>query len=108
MSKETYLDLCDMMGNEPLEEEMPIDLEDFPELIQQCFHIYSLLQDEWEGMGGTYLGKNYTIIFSLFTLYKLDYEETLIVLATIQYIDSVRSNIIAEKQKASKKSPPPQ
>jgi hypothetical protein len=50
------------MGTEPKEEDMPIDLGDFPPYIQYIFNVYNMLPDKWEGMSGTYMGKDYGIL----------------------------------------------
>lgn len=103
MTKETYFEMCEMLGEEPIEAEIPVDPNDFPPLVQQCLTIYSLLEDRWDSMGGGYLGKNYSIIFNFFELYEVDSIESLLMLEFIQHIDAIRSKIVAEKIKA--KSP---
>ena len=65
MTKEAYFEMCDMLGSEPIEEEIPLELDDFPELVQQAFVIYGMLSDIWEGMSGSYLGKDYSLLFDL-------------------------------------------
>lgn len=92
-----------MLGSEPDEDEAPPELDDFPSIIQQVFTVYGMLSDIWDPMGGNYLGKDYGILFNLFNLYSItEREEQLLAAEFIKYIDSVRSNIIYEKQKASK------
>ena len=103
MTKETYFEMCEMLGEEPIEAEIPVDPNDFPPLVQQCLTIYSLLEDRWDSVGGGYLGKNYSIIFNFFELYEVDSIESLLMLEFIQHIDAIRSKIVAEKIKA--KSP---
>jgi hypothetical protein len=103
MTKEAYFEMCEMLGSEPLESEIPLELEDFPDLVQQAFVIYSMLSDIWEGMSGTYLGKDYSLLFDLFELYSIDTkEEKLLSTDFIKHIDSVRSKLLSEKQKATK------
>jgi hypothetical protein len=99
MSKDTYFDMCEQLGQEPVESEIPVDLEDFPLIIQQCFKIYWVLKDCWDPMGGSYLGKEYSIVFELFKVYEVEQEEEkLLMLDTLQYIDKVRSDIIRSKK----------
>lgn len=103
MTKEAYYEMCEMLGSEPVEEEIPLEIDDFPELVQQAFVIYSMLSDIWEGMSGSYLGKDYSLLFDLFDLYGLESkEEKLLAADFIKHIDSVRSKLISEKQKANK------
>ena len=32
MTKEAYFEMCEMLGSEPLESEIPLELDDFPDL----------------------------------------------------------------------------
>lgn len=103
MTKEAYFEMCEMLGSEPLDEEVPLELDDFPWLVQQAFAIYGMLSDIWEGMSGSYLGKDYSLLFNLFDLYGIDSaEEKLLATDFIKQIDAVRSKILYEKQKATK------
>jgi hypothetical protein len=101
MSKDAYFEMCEMLGQEPLEEEIPVDSGDFPALVQQTLVIYSLLEDRWDSMGGGYLGKNYNNVFDFFSLYEIFKEEAILVLEFLQHIDVVRSKLVAEKIKAT-------
>lgn len=101
MTKDTYFEMCEMLGEEPLEAEIPIELSDFAELVQQCFVMYGILSDTWDSMGGNYLGKDYSIIFNLFDLYQIsDPSEKLLSLELLQHIDNVRAKLISDKIKA--------
>ena len=103
MTKDAYFEMCEALGSEPVESEVPLELEDFPELVQQAFVIYNTLADIWDPMGGNYLGKDYNIVFNLFELYSIEArEEKLLTMEILRRIDYVRSKIISEKQKASK------
>ena len=62
MTKEQYLMMCEQLGNEPIESEIPADFADFPYEVQEAINIFSILPDNWEGMSGTYLGKDYSIL----------------------------------------------
>jgi hypothetical protein len=104
MTKDAYFEMCEMLGQEPLEHEIPVEVSDFPELVQQCFVIYGMLPDRWDSMGGGYMGKDYGIVFQLFDVYNIvDNEEILLCLDFLQHMDGVRQKLIAEKIKA--KSP---
>lgn len=104
MSKDAYFEMCEALGEEPVESQIPVELSDFPELVQQCFVLYGILPDMWDTMGGNYLGKDYSIVFQLFKLYEItDQAEVLLSIDFMQYIDSVRSKLVSEKIKA--KSP---
>lgn len=101
MTKDSYFDMCDMLNQEPIEEEIPVEVNDFPELVQQCFIIYGVLPDRWDSMGGGYMGKDYTIVFNLFSVYEVtDQQEILLCFEFLQHIDGVRQKLISEKIKA--------
>ncbi len=98
MSKDAYFDMCDQLGEEPIEEEIPLDSSDFPYLVQLSFLVYSKLRDIWDPMGGKYLGKDYALVFKLFDLYQIeDQEERLLAMDFLRQIDNVRTTIISEK-----------
>lgn len=106
MTKSQYFEMCETMGTEPIEAQIPVDMEDFPDEVQQAFQIYYLLRDVWEGMSGTYMGKDFSTIFEFFRLYHIDPQDQLLTLGLIREIDATRSEIFAEKQKAREASRP--
>ena len=103
MSKETYFEMCEQLEKEPVESEIPLEMSDFPEFVQQCFLLYNLLEDRWDSMAGGYLGKNYSLLFNLYDLYEIATEERLLMLQFLQCMDNIRQKIVADKIKA--KSP---
>jgi len=94
---ETYLEMCEMLGEEPVEENMPIEYSELPILIQQCFVIHRTLADIWDTMNGNYLGKDYSIVFKLFDLYEIEQDERLFLLEILNTIDNIKSKNIADK-----------
>lgn len=104
MTKERYFEMCEALGSEPLESEIPIDLEDFPEEVQQAFQIYYLLKDIWDTMGGNYLGKDTSTLFNFFDLYDIEKPNRLFIVNLIQQMDYARSKLISTKQKAKEPS----
>ena len=62
MDKKQYLLMCEQLDKEPDPAEMPAEFNDFPKVVQDAIMIYSILPDVWEGMGGTFLGKDYSIL----------------------------------------------
>lgn len=90
---------CEQLGNEPKAEEMPIDFEDFPKIVQDAIVIYSILPDVWEGFGGTFLGKDYSILPYLTNqVYIIDDHRLLMQILMI--INNIVSTNRAKKQKA--------
>ena len=107
MTQEAYFEMCEALGTEPLEEEIPVEIQDFPDTIQNSFAMYNVLSDIWDTMGGNYLGKDYSILFNLFELYDIDdQQEKLLHLNIMQHIDSVRAAMTREKIKAAQAEKP--
>ena len=101
MTKHQYFEMCEMMKMEPVPADIPIEISDFPDQVQTAFQIYHVLQDVWEGMSGTYMGKNMTALFDFFKLYEVEsHSEQLFVLSLLRQIDFCRSDVLQKKQKA--------
>ncbi|CAB5218546.1 hypothetical protein UFOVP218_28 [uncultured Caudovirales phage] len=99
MTKEQYFEMCETLGSEPIESEIPVEFEDFPPEMQLALSIYKQMRDEWEYMGGNYLGKNLNGIFELFEVYGIETEDKRYYLELIHTIDSIRI-IEIRKQKS--------
>lgn len=95
--------MCEALGSEPVEEEIPIDFEDLPVTAQQAFAIYSKLKDEWDYMGGNYIGKNYSGILDILTLLEVPVEDRKTMFELITIIDSHRAAAIAASKPKSNK-----
>jgi hypothetical protein len=102
MTKEQYFDMCEQLGTQPVDSEIPIEFEDFPPEAQLALSIYRLLRDEWEYMAGNYLGKNLNGIFEVFDAYEIEACDKRFYLELIHMIDSVRIEEI-RKQKPKEK-----
>ena len=106
MSKDAYYEMCQMLGTEPDPNEIPVEFEDLPDQVQRALEIYSYLSDRWEGMSGTYMGKDYTIIFNLFNMFDITLvSEQQLLLKITSTIDSIRSEMISDKNKQQKSLP---
>ena len=98
MTKEQYLDMCEQLGSEPLQEEIPADFEDFPYPVQVAINIFYILPDIFEGMSGTYMGKNYSILPYLFDeIYEVENKQQ-----TLQFILMI-GNIVSSQYAAKQK-----
>ncbi len=111
MTKEGYFEMCEALGTAPVEEQIPVELSDFPPEIQSAFEIYQVLQDMWEPMSGAYIGKNMNGISDLMQIYQVPQDEKRFVLELIALIDVERSSQIDLKRKQEdslkdRKSPP--
>jgi hypothetical protein len=97
VGREQYFEICEAMGATPVESEIPPELEDFPIEVQQAFDVYYRLPDRWDGMSGSYLGKDLSPLDMLFKLFQISDERTALDFITI--IDVTRREIISNKQK---------
>lgn len=104
MTKDQYYEMCEALGTEPLETEIPVDYEDLPIDVHQAYNIYNKLQDNWDTMSGVYIGKVYAGIVDIFDMYEIDKEERKVIFSLLQVIDRHRSELISQK-KNSKKPP---
>jgi hypothetical protein len=102
---EKYLLMCEQLGQEPDPAKMPLDSSDFPEEVQVAFFIFSLLSDNWDGMSGTYLGKDWTQCTQLFELYEVENKkETLFFMKLYEnIIVSYKSEEAEKKRKAEER-----
>ena len=51
---------------------MPLETSAFPAEVQVAFFIFDLLSDRWDGMSGTYLGKDWSSVHFLLDLYEVE------------------------------------
>lgn len=72
MDGEKYLRICEQLGQVPDPAKMPLESSAFPEEVQVAFFMFDLLSDRWDGMSGTYLGKDWSTCLQLFEVYEVD------------------------------------
>lgn len=99
MTKDQYYEMCEMMRTAPREEEIPLELDDFPGEVQTAFQIYQILQDHWDGMSGTYMGKNLNGLGEILEIYEVEQSDKKLILELIAIIDRERSLQIDQKRK---------
>ena len=99
MTKDTYFEMCEMLGNEPIESEVPVEFDDFPLEVQQAFNAYRMLRDEWDTMSGIYLGKSLIGIKDILEATEIEPSEHKFIIMLIRIIDNVRSEEINKKKK---------
>ena len=51
---------------------MPLESSAFPAEVQVAFFVYNYLSDVWDGMSGSYMGKDWSHIDTLFNLFEID------------------------------------
>ena len=102
MTRERYLEMCELMGSEPIESEIPVEFEDFPIDVQQAVLVYRMLKDEWEGFNGLYLGKSYIGLTEVLDYMEIDISDRKLVVQLIKLIDNVRSDQLAKQREQQK------
>jgi len=102
MTTEKYFMMCEQLGKEPLEEEVPATFEDFPYVVQTAMNIHAVLPDKWEGFSGTYMGKEYVLLpYLADVVYKVDNKAQLVQFVTL--IDRIITEYRAAEQKIRQK-----
>lgn len=94
MTKQQYFEMCEMMGSEPVDAEIPVELEDLPLEAQTALEIYNVLQDQWDSMVGRYEGKNLVNIKYIFEIWSVPQAEQKVMLDLVLLIDSIRAEEI--------------
>lgn len=72
MTREQYLLMCEEMGWEPDEEEMPLEVQDLSYEAQQALRLFSSLPDKIEGMNGLWLGKDFSGLDTIMNIYGIE------------------------------------
>lgn len=98
MTKEQYFEMCEQLGSDPIESEIPIELDDLPLEIQESLRIYHNLQDNWDYMGGNYIGKNLSGFIDILTIFDVDPSDYKHIYETIMLIDRIRAKMIRDSK----------
>ena len=81
---------------------MPLTLGDFPHEVQVAFFIYGFLSDRYEGMSGTYMGKEWNIIEFLLDIHKVKDKALIFYFCKVLEMEAVK--ISSEKAEAKRKA----
>lgn len=65
---------------------MPVTLDRFPNEVQQAFFLYNSLPDRWDGMSGSFLGKDWGALEALCNIWEIEDRKT--VMLFIKYIEA--------------------
>lgn len=99
MTKQQYFDMLEAIGAEPIDEEIPIEFEDFLEDTQTIISIYNLLPSKWDGFSGSYMGKDYINLELLFNSFHINGEDIKLIAFTIlAKLDDVNISRMNKKQ----------
>ena len=88
------------MGWEPKEEELPQDGTNLSLECQQALTILNALPDNWEGMNGTWLGKDYSGLGTVMGIYEIESRRE--VFELLKEAESVLGKYYAQQAKSRK------
>ena len=75
MDKDRYLSMMDELGQDPIPEEVPPGIEDFPEIVIDGINAFNSLGDRIYPEIG-YIGKDYTNLPLYIEMYKIEDKDT--------------------------------
>ena len=85
MTRNKYLDMCEQLGKEPSDKEIPPDWDDFPELVRDAINTFNQLGDRVFPEIG-YVGKDYQNLKYFIEFYRVDDVE--FYLEVLSWLDS--------------------
>ena len=89
--------MCEQMGWEPNEDEIPKDPSNLSYNVQGALVLYNSLPDIWEGMSGTWMGKDYSGLIDIMNIYQFDNHKEIFTL--LKVAEGEASKFYAQKQK---------
>ena len=96
MTRERYLKMCEQLGQEPKEDEIPPDWGDFPDIAVQAMSTFSMLGDRVVPDIG-YMGKDFTNLSCYIEIYGI--QDTELFLEILTYLESRAINQSQEQLK---------
>lgn len=94
---EQYIRICEQLGEEPDPNKMPVDISVFPTEVQQAFLVHETLPDRWDGMSGSYLGKDWSALESILNIYEIEDKRTVVYF--LKHVESQHSMSINKELK---------
>jgi hypothetical protein len=85
------------MGWEPREDDMPVDPSTLSLEAQQALTLLNALPDNWEGMSGTWMGKDYSGLEAIMNIYEIHDRKT--VFELLRDAEAELGKYYAQKQK---------
>lgn len=102
MTKDQYFEMCEMLGSEPVEDQIPVEYDDLLLEVQQALQIYNNLQDCWDYMGGNYIGKNLSGFRDVLDILEVPQEDRRSIYELVMEVDRIRSDIIHQLRESKK------
>jgi hypothetical protein len=87
MTRERYFEICEQLGQEPEEEKIPPDWQDFPEIIVVALNTFNMLGDRVVAEVG-FIGKDYTALPYFIDMYGIEPEEKELFIETLMWLES--------------------
>ena len=87
MTRTRYLEMCEQLGKEPVEEEIPPDYEDFPDIAIVAMNVFAALGDRIYPEVG-FVGKDFTSLDLHFELNGITGNDRDIFLEILLYLES--------------------
>jgi len=81
---------------------MPLESSAFPAEVQVAFFVYGYLSDVWDGASGSYMGKNWSHIDTLFKLFEIDDQK--VVLYFMKMYEGIIVQDRAQEQERKRKA----
>ena len=101
MTKDRYYEMCEALGTEPDESEMPVEYDDLPLEVQESVRIYNNMQDSWDYMNGNYIGKSYVGFKDLLDIFEVELVDRRQIYELVATIDRIRSKAIRDAKPKS-------
>lgn len=97
MSADQYIQMCEQMGWEIDMKQLPKDPSELSYEAQAALLVLRSLPDNWDGMNGTWLGKDYAGLSAIMDIYEIDNRRE--VFELLQLAESELQTYYSEKQK---------
>jgi len=97
MNQDQYIQMCEQMGWEINEHELPKDASNLSIEAQCALLLLNSLPDKWDGMSGTWLGKDYSGLEAIMNIYEI--QERREVFELLKVADDELGKFYAQKQK---------
>jgi hypothetical protein len=99
---DAYLNMCEQLGEEPDPDKMPPTLEQYPHEVRVAFFIHDLLPDRWEGMSGSYMGKDMSSLGTILDIWNVESPKEVILF--LKHIEAHNTAKINKKLQAKRKA----
>ena len=97
---EEYLLVCERLGKEPNLAKIPMDKGNYPYEVQLAMSIHEVLPDRWDGMSGSYLGKDWSSVGTYLDAYETEDKPKIL---DVEFSKVVNENLDTERKKRERK-----